>query len=60
MADTVAFLHELARQIKRHPQSYPTWLSVLADDVIEARDNIERRQRVDTDEAYRRAWGIEA
>lgn len=43
--NTADFLHELARQIKRHPQSYPSWLCILADDVIEARDNIEQRQR---------------
>ena len=54
------FLFELARQIKRHPESFPRWLPILADDIIEARSTVERRQRVDADEKYRRAWGIEA
>jgi hypothetical protein len=46
MADTASFLHELARQIKRHPQSYPSWLCILADDVIEASGNVTRRESV--------------
>ena len=29
-----AFLLELARRVKRHPQSYPAWVVVLADDII--------------------------
>jgi hypothetical protein len=28
------FLVELARRVKRHPQSYPTWFSQLAEDVL--------------------------
>jgi hypothetical protein len=54
------FMFELARQIKRHPESFPRWLPILADDVIEARHNVERRSRVSDDERYRRAWGIES
>ena len=46
MSDTASFLHELARQVKRHPQSYPTWLAILADDIVEATDNVERRGRI--------------
>lgn len=60
MAPAEDFLFELSRQIKRHPESYPRWICILADDVIEARETVDRRRRVDADETYRRAWGIEA
>lgn len=38
------FLYALARQMKRHPQSYPSWLLILADDVTEAYEAV-RNQR---------------
>lgn len=46
MADTPSFLAELARQIKRHPHAYPAWLTILADDICETTDNLDRRDRL--------------